>query len=171
MADEKPTLHIDNDWKRQAQEEKRKLAEAEQKRKEEEEKQRNVAPVTPPVGGPPGMGMPQSGTAAGGAASASRGGTGRAGTAPGESGTPQVSFALLVQSFLTQALFYLGELSPRGAEPQVNLDMAKNQIDLIGVLEEKTKGNLTGDEQHLLDNALYEVRMRYVAVASQYATV
>ena len=43
--------------------------------------------------------------------------------------------------------------------------------DLLGVLEEKTRNNLTPDEQKLLDTALYETRMRYVQIASQYATV
>jgi len=43
--------------------------------------------------------------------------------------------------------------------------------DYCGVLEEKTKGNLVPDEQKLLDNALYETRMRFVSLASQYATV
>ena len=46
--------------------------------------------------------------------------------------------------------------------------MAKLQIDILGVLEEKTKGNLTEEEQNSLNVALYETRMRYVAVASQY---
>ena len=66
---------------------------------------------------------------------------------------------------------YLGDLAPRGAEPQINLDLAKHNVDLLAVIEEKTKGNLTDDEKRLLDAALYETRMRYVAVASQYATV
>ena len=66
---------------------------------------------------------------------------------------------------------YLGDLTPRGVEPQVNLDMAKFNVDLLGVIEEKTKGNLSAEEQKMLDNALYEVRMRFVSVASQYATV
>ena len=79
--------------------------------------------------------------------------------------------ATLVNSLMTQVLLYLGELAPRGVEPQVNLDMAKFNIDLLGVLEEKTKGNLVPDEQKMLDTALYETRMRYVQVASQYATV
>jgi hypothetical protein len=56
----------------------------------------------------------------------------------------------------------------RGGEPVVNLDMAKHQIDTLGVLEEKTANNLTPDEKRLLDAALYETRMRYVSVASQY---
>jgi hypothetical protein len=81
---------------------------------------------------------------------------------------PSASFATLVQSLMTQTMFYLGELAPQGAEPMVNLDMAKHQIDLLGILEEKTVNNLTEDEKHLLDAALYETRTRYVQVASQY---
>ena len=52
--------------------------------------------------------------------------------------------------------------------PVVNLDMAKHHIDTLAVIEEKTKGNLTPEEQRMLDAALYEARMRYVNVASQY---
>ena len=84
---------------------------------------------------------------------------------------PEASFPTLVNSLVTQILLYLGDLTPRGVEPQINLDMAKFNIDLLGVLEEKTKANLSEEEQKLLDNALYETRMRYVSVASQYATV
>src|SRR5262245_33825302 len=157
MADEKPSLHIDTDWKKQAQEEKRRLAEEEQKRAAAASA---AAPTAPPVGAPdmpgPGRGRPGSPAAAG---------------ARGERGVPQASLPTLVNSMVTQILLYLGDLTPRGVEPQVNLDMARFNIDLLGVLEEKAKGNLTPDEQKLLDNALYETRMRYVSVASQYATV
>ena len=81
---------------------------------------------------------------------------------------PPASFGTLVQSLLTQSLFYLGDLAMQGGEPTVNLDMAKHQLDTLAVLEEKTKGNLTPEEQRMLDGGLYEVRMRYVAVASEY---
>jgi hypothetical protein len=46
--------------------------------------------------------------------------------------------------------------------------MAKHQIDTLGILEEKTRGNLTEEEQRMMDTVLYEARMRYVSVASQY---
>ena len=95
----------------------------------------------------------------------------RAATARGERGEmPAASLAGLVSQLMTQTLYYLGELAPRGGEPVVNLDMAKHNIDLLGVLEEKTKGNLTPEEKKLLDSVLYELRMRYVSVASQYIT-
>ncbi len=81
---------------------------------------------------------------------------------------PPASFPTLVQSILTQILFYLGDLTQRGSEPNVTLDMAKHLIDILGILEEKTRGNLTEEEKQLLDTALYETRMRYVSVASQF---
>ena len=160
MAEEKPSLHIDTDWKKQAQEEKRKLA-------EQEEQKRKAAATSPPgigvgpgagpavgAGGPPGIGATP--------------GMGR-GPARGQRGEmPEPSFATMVQSMVTQILFYLGDLAPRGGEPMLNLDMAKHHIDTLTVLEEKTKGNLTEEERRMLDAALYETRMRYVAVASQF---
>jgi hypothetical protein len=146
MADEKPSLHIDTDWKKQAQEEKRKLA--------EQEKQKAAAGAASPAGGPrPG-------------AQAAPRVEGTPGQRAGRE-LPAPSFAALVQSVVTQVFFYLGDLTPRGAEPQLNLDMAKYQIDILAVIEEKTKGNLSPDEQRMLDAALYEARMRFVSVSSQ----
>jgi hypothetical protein len=144
MAEEQPSLHIDTDWKKQAQDEKRRLAEQEQKK------------------------------AAEAAASAGPASAGSAGRRAGAAGSrparemPPASFAALVNTLVTQALFYLGDLAPQGGEPTVNLDMAKHQIDTLNILEEKTRGNLTEEEQKMLDTALYESRMRYVNVASQY---
>jgi hypothetical protein len=162
MADEQPSLHIDTDWKRQAQEEKRRLAEQE----EQKRRQQQAAAAAPA----PGAGMGAGGAV--GAAAAGAAGAASANAAAGrERGVPQPTFSTLVQSLVTQILFYLGDLSPRGVEPQLNLDMAKHNIDMLGVLEEKTKGNLSPEEQRLLDGALYETRMRYVNVAQQYAVV
>ena len=162
MADEKPSLHIDTDWKKQAQEEKRRLVEQEAAKK---------APAPPAAPAPaPGVttSVPDAPSPGASATAASSRATGR----PRERGqAPEANFPTLVQSILTQVLFYLGDLTPRGVEPQLNLDMAKYNIDLLGVIEEKTKNNLTQDEQKLLDAALYEGRMRYVSIASQYATV
>jgi hypothetical protein len=153
MSDEKPSLHIDNDWKRQAQEEKKRLVEQEEKKAREAAA--TAAPATDGIGAGPAS--PRSG------APGAVPGKGPRGEAPHEA-----SFATLVQSILTQILFYLGDLAPRGAEPQINLDMAKHQIDILGILEQKTAGNLSEEEKRLLDTALYETRMRYVTVASQY---
>ena len=147
MAEEQPSLHIDTDWKKQAQEEKRRLAEQEQK------KSAAAAPPRPAPGEPTMGGMPRAGGGPGGR----------------DRAMPAASFTTLVQSIVTQVLFYLGELSARGTEPSLNLDMAKHNIDVLGILDEKTKGNLTEEEQRLLDSALYESRMRYVAIAQQVA--
>jgi hypothetical protein len=157
MAEEQPSLHIDTDWKKQAQEEKRRLAEQE-KAKAEQPKPTSPPPFAggAPAPGPEAPARPRAGSPARGA--------------PGQRELPPPSFAALVQSIVTQILFYLGDLTPRGSEPMINLDMAKHQIDILGVLEDKTKNNLTDEEKHLLDAALYETRMRYVNVASQYVT-
>ena len=81
---------------------------------------------------------------------------------------PPASFPTLVQSLLTQALLYLGDLAVAGGEPMVDLDRAKHQLDTLSMLEEKTANNLTDDERRALDTALYETRTRFVSVASQY---
>ena len=73
-----------------------------------------------------------------------------------------------MNTILTQAMLYLGEIAPPGQEPQVNLDMAKYQVDSLGILEDKTKNNLSAEEQHLLDSALYDLRTRFINTASQY---
>jgi len=162
-SDPKPSLHIDTDWKKQAQEEKRRLAEA------EKAKATQASPTTAPLSSAPPAGTTDSGaprSATATATSAAPGASARAGAQQRE--LPPPSFATLVQSIVTQALFYLGDLAPRGSEPVLNLDMAKHQIDLLGVVEEKTANNLDADEKRLLDAALYETRMRYISVASQF---
>jgi hypothetical protein len=175
MAEEKPGLHIDTDWKKQAQEEKRRLAEQEQKAKSPASGGGGAGEM--PFGGAP---MPPATSPSAAAATAAPTGTApapgarqrtaRPGRSGGERELPAAGFASLVQQIMTQALFYLGGVAMRGSEPVVDLDMAKYQVDTLGVLEEKTRGNLTPDEQRLLDAALYETRMRYVSVASQYVT-
>jgi hypothetical protein len=135
MSD-KPSIQIDSDWKRQAQEEKRKLTEA------DAQKKAAAAPAAPPRS----------------ASSA---------VAPRSRAIPEPSFATLVQSIMTQVLYYLGELGDETAQPVLSLDMAKHHIDTLGVLEAKTKGNLTPDEQSLLDQVLYDTRSRFVSIARQ----
>jgi hypothetical protein len=75
---------------------------------------------------------------------------------------------MLAQSLVTQTLYYLGEgAAARGGSEAAGMDMAKHLIDTLGILEEKTEGRLTPDEQAVLDTALYEARMRFIAVAGQ----
>ena len=153
MADEKPSLHVDTDWKKQAQEEKRRLA--------EKAKQEPPKPVVPAkVAGAPSdpRGAAPVGASAG---RASRG-------ARGQRELPPASIGTLANSLASQALYYLGDLAYQGGDPVTNLDMAKHQIDTLAVLEEKTGTNLTDEERHALDLALFETRSRFVSVASQF---
>lgn len=68
---------------------------------------------------------------------------------------------------MTQVLYHLGDLASANGGAGLDLDLAKHHLDSLNVLEEKTKNNLSDQEQTLLDTALYETRTRFVAVASQ----
>lgn len=81
---------------------------------------------------------------------------------------PPPSFAALVSSFVTNIFFALGGYEdPRTKRRYVDLALAKHYIDLLNVLEEKTRNNLSEDEKKLLDQALYETRMQYVQIAQR----
>ena len=95
---------------------------------------------------------------------------GDAGTGAGTGGMgrlPAPSFAGLVQTLATQAAIFLSsERDPETGRMLQNLDLAKYNIDLLAVIEEKTRGHLTEEEKRLLDRYLYELRMAYVEAAS-----
>ncbi|MBV9035595.1 MAG: DUF1844 domain-containing protein [Acidobacteriaceae bacterium] len=83
---------------------------------------------------------------------------------------PPANFLFLVESILMQAqmqlgLLRFGEKEDEDSEP--NLPLARHSIDLLGMLQEKTKGNLTTEEQRLLENGLTELRFRYVQVSDE----
>ncbi|MDR0356481.1 MAG: DUF1844 domain-containing protein [Deltaproteobacteria bacterium] len=77
---------------------------------------------------------------------------------------PPPSFSSLVIGLATSVMMHMGEHSPDGADPaqKPNLPAAKNIIDLLGVLEQKTKGNLEREEEELFKAVLYDLRMNYV---------
>lgn len=78
---------------------------------------------------------------------------------------PTLDFSTFILSIIGSAYVHLGDApSPEGKEDR-NLVLARQDIDLLNVLQEKTKGNLTGEEERLLDQALYDLRMRYVEVS------
>jgi hypothetical protein len=160
MAEEQPSLHIDTDWKKQAQEEKRRLAE--QAAKAKAPVTTPAAPPSPAAAGPAASAMPVDPRAA----AASPGAAARRGR--GQRELPAPGFSALVQSVMTQVLYYLGDLATSAGAMGVDLDMAKYQLDQLTMLEDKTKGNLSDDEQRLLDAALYETRSRFIGVASQF---
>jgi hypothetical protein len=79
---------------------------------------------------------------------------------------PQGNFAALISMLTTQALFALGLLHIKGQEKkEPDLELAKYNIDMLEVLQEKTKGNLSQEEETVLTNTLSELRMGYVKVA------
>ncbi len=79
---------------------------------------------------------------------------------------PQARFDLFLSGLTMEALVALGDMPhPATRKQSVNLRQAKYLIDLVGVLEEKTKGNLSVDEERLLKDALYQLRMRYLSTA------
>jgi hypothetical protein len=75
-------------------------------------------------------------------------------------GPPDLSGLLL--SLASTALMHLGAPGPDGQTAPIDLPRAQEMIDLLGVLERKTTGNLTPDESALLTNILYTLRLRYV---------
>lgn len=80
---------------------------------------------------------------------------------------PPVTFSSFVISLGSSSLMLMGEqFDPQQPAMPVNLPQAKEIIDLLSVLEEKTKGNLTSDEQTVLRDMLYALRMKYVTLAS-----
>lgn len=83
---------------------------------------------------------------------------------------PQIDFATFVLSLSHSALMHLGEApDPETQSVEQNLPLAKQNIDILGILEDKTKGNLTGDEERLLAQVLFDLRMRYVERSKEAA--
>jgi Domain of unknown function (DUF1844) len=86
---------------------------------------------------------------------------------PQGSGIP-VTFSSFVISLGSSSLMLMGEqLDPQQTPMPVNLPQAKEIIDLLSVLEEKTTGNLTTEEQAVLRDMLYALRMKYVSLAAK----
>jgi hypothetical protein len=80
---------------------------------------------------------------------------------------PPASFPFLLTTLATQAMAALGQLpDPIEEKPVVRLSHAKHYIDTLGVLEEKTKGNLTREESDMLTSLLHQLRMAFVSVQS-----
>ena len=79
---------------------------------------------------------------------------------------PPPSFTLLVLSLVTQARICLADLeNPITRKKQLDLEAAKHHIDMLEMLDLKTKGNLSDQEKKLLDSVLYELRLRYVQLS------
>ena len=77
---------------------------------------------------------------------------------------PPVTFKTFVLSLVTTAAVHFGDIAPPGSETRVepNLPGAAQMIEILGMLQQKTRGNLAPDEQAFLEQVLYELRMRFV---------
>ena len=88
---------------------------------------------------------------------------------PGMQHPPAMSFDQLVQSVYMTAIMQLGGGTPEGQQPQVDILGAKQSIDMLAVLAEKTSNNLSEPETRLLDNALFELRMAFLEITQSLA--
>jgi hypothetical protein len=78
----------------------------------------------------------------------------------------EITFEKFLASLYMSALMQLGLAAPQGAKPEVDLLGARQTIDTLALLQDKTKGNLTPAEQSMLQNVLYELRMAYLEVTN-----
>lgn len=148
----KPEIIIDDDWKSRAQAEKEQLQkEAEAKRKQ-----------------PPAVAAPDEAAALDEATEPDEPASSAA-EPVADMPLPPASFSFLITSLATQALAAMGQIPGPDGKPVVQLEHAKHFIDTLGILEEKTKGNLEADELVMLSNVLHELRMVFVAVGKQSA--
>lgn len=150
MSDEKKII-IDEDWKTQVQAEKEAA---------------KHAPVEP--ASQTGESASQTGEPA------SAGGPTASGTSsapPHDPSMPPASFELLVTTLATEALVALGQVPhPATNKAELHRNHAQYIIDTLDVLRQKTKGNLSPQEQQLIDDVLHQMRLLFVAVANQSST-
>lgn len=82
----------------------------------------------------------------------------------------EATFDRLLEPFYLTALMQLGMMpAERGAQPQVDIIGGRHTIDTLAMLQEKTKGNLTKEEENVLETVLYQLRMRYVELTNAIA--
>lgn len=86
-----------------------------------------------------------------------------AGEAAGAVLLPEITFPSFVFSLASSAFVHLGAIpEPGSGETKKDLPLAKQTIDLLGLLREKTQGNLTSEEERMFDHLLYDLRMQYI---------
>lgn len=77
--------------------------------------------------------------------------------------TPEINFSSFILSLGSSALFHFGEIpDPVSGAQQRNLDLARQSIDILVILRDKTTGNLSENESRLLESLLHDLQMRYV---------
>jgi hypothetical protein len=83
-----------------------------------------------------------------------------------EEALPRIDFSTFILSLSHSAVMHLGEAPhPETGQVEKDLPLARQTIDLIAMLEEKTKGNLSGEEERLVAQILFDLRMRYVELS------
>ena len=88
---------------------------------------------------------------------------------PGMDHPPAMSFEQIVHSIYMTAILQLGGATKPGEQPKIDLMGARQSIDMLAILAEKTKGNLSPAESQLMDNALFEIRMGFLEVTQALA--
>ena len=92
-------------------------------------------------------------------------GAGKAGQSPLE-----MTFERVIESFYMSALIQMGAIRQEGEPPRVDIIGARQTIDSLTLLQEKTKGNLTDREKTLMQNVLFELRMAWIEITNAVAT-
>jgi hypothetical protein len=148
MADDTPKIIVDSDWKAQAQAEKERLA-----AKEAASRPVSKAPA---------------GSVAGSSGSSPRDGATRA---PADQEEGEITlFEELLRMLASQALLYMGAFpDPSTGQAVLSPEMAKLHIDMLGMIEEKTKGNLSETESQVIRSYLHELRMQYIEISRAVA--
>lgn len=85
---------------------------------------------------------------------------------PGAEPPPPINFEGLVQQFYLSAMIQMGAGTPEGQRPRIDILGARNTIDLLAILVEKTRGNLSETEVRMLDTVLYDVRMAFLELSN-----
>ena len=76
---------------------------------------------------------------------------------------PEVTFSAFIMSLNTSALYHLGEIKdPQTGQSEINYELARHAIDTLVMLKDKTRGNLNRDEEEMLKNIVYDVKLRFV---------
>jgi Domain of unknown function (DUF1844) len=87
---------------------------------------------------------------------------------PSREPVAEINFSTFVISLSTQALMHLGEMAnPLSGKVEKDVSVAKQMIDILGMLREKTRGNLDAGEEKLIGDILFDLRMRYVEAVKQ----
>jgi hypothetical protein len=88
---------------------------------------------------------------------------------PGMGGAAAPAFEHIIQSFYVSAMIAMGAATEPGQKPRVDLLGARQSIDMLALLQEKTKGNLTQKEEATLQNVLFELRMMFLEITNAIA--